>query len=42
MQHPTSTDIQRVREFLLDLQARICAGLEQQEKSWWWDSRIYH
>lgn len=32
MQHPTSTDIQRVREFLLDLQARICAGLEQQEK----------
>ncbi|WP_228202651.1 hypothetical protein, partial [Acinetobacter baumannii] len=22
MQHPTSTDIQRVREFLLDLQAR--------------------
>ncbi|WP_340483362.1 hypothetical protein, partial [Acinetobacter baumannii] len=23
MQHPTSTDIQRVREFLLDLQARI-------------------
>ena len=33
MQHPTSTDIQRVREFLLDLQARICAGLEQQEKA---------
>ncbi|MEG1092749.1 MAG: hypothetical protein RSE38_15535, partial [Acinetobacter sp.] len=25
MQHPTSTDIQHVREFLLDLQARICA-----------------
>ncbi|TQC54940.1 coproporphyrinogen III oxidase, partial [Pantoea dispersa] len=33
MQHPTSTDIQRVREFLLDLQARICTGLEQQEKA---------
>ena len=31
MQHPTPTDIQRVREFLLDLQARICAALEQQE-----------
>ena len=31
MQNPTSADIQRVREFLLDLQARICAGLEQQE-----------
>ena len=27
--HP---DIQRVREFLLDLQARICTALEQQEK----------
>jgi coproporphyrinogen III oxidase len=33
MQHPTSADIQRVREFLLDLQARICAGLEQQERA---------
>ena len=33
MQHPTSADIQRVREFLLDLQARICAALEQQECS---------
>jgi len=33
MQHPTSVDIQRVREFLLDLQARICAGLEQQERA---------
>ena len=32
MQHPTSADIQRVREFLLDLQARICAALEQQEQ----------
>ena len=32
MQHPTSADIQRVREFLLDLQARICAALEQQER----------
>ena len=31
MQNPTSADIQRVREFLLDLQARICAGLEQRE-----------
>jgi hypothetical protein len=29
MQHPTSADIQRVREFLLDLQAHICAALEQ-------------
>ena len=27
MQHPTSADILRVREFLLDLQARICAAL---------------
>ena len=33
MQHPTSADIQRVREFLLDLQARICTGLEQQERA---------
>ena len=33
MQHPTSNDILRVREFLLDLQARICAGLEQQEQA---------
>ena len=33
MQNPTSADIQRVREFLLDLQARICAGLEQQEQA---------
>lgn len=33
MQHPTSADIQRVREFLLDLQARICAALEQQERA---------
>jgi len=33
MQHPTSADIQRVREFLLDLQARICAALEQQERT---------
>ncbi len=32
MQHPTSDDIQRVREFLLDLQARICSRLEQQEQ----------
>ena len=32
MQHPTSADILRVREFLLDLQARICAALEQQEQ----------
>ena len=32
MQHPTSDDIQRVREFLLDLQARICNRLEQQEQ----------
>ena len=28
MQHPTSADIQRVREFLLDLQARICAAVD--------------
>ena len=33
MQHPTSADIQRVREFLLDLQTRICAALEQQERA---------
>ncbi|HAK13404.1 MAG TPA: coproporphyrinogen III oxidase, partial [Acinetobacter radioresistens] len=33
MQNPTSADIQRVREFLLDLQARICAGLEQREQA---------
>jgi Coproporphyrinogen III oxidase len=33
MQHPTSADIQRVRDFLLDLQARICAALEQQERA---------
>lgn len=33
MQHPTSADIQRVREFLLDLQAHICAALEQQERA---------
>ena len=32
MQNPTSADIQRVREFLVDLQARICSTLEQQEK----------
>ena len=31
MSNPTAVDIQRVREFLLDLQARICASLEQQE-----------
>ena len=31
VQHPTSTDIQRVRTFLLDLQERICTALEQQE-----------
>ncbi len=28
---PTPADVQRVREFLLDLQARICAALEQRE-----------
>lgn len=33
MQHPTSNDIQCVREYLLDLQARICAGLEQREQA---------
>jgi coproporphyrinogen III oxidase len=33
MQHPTAQDILRVRDFLLDLQARICAGLEQQEQA---------
>ncbi|WP_445114800.1 oxygen-dependent coproporphyrinogen oxidase [Acinetobacter sp. WZC-1] len=33
MQHPTSADIQRVREFLLDLQVRICTALEQQEQA---------
>lgn len=31
MQNPSSLDIQRVREFLLDLQDRICHSLEQQE-----------
>ena len=29
----TSADIQRVRSFLLDLQARICAALEQRERA---------
>src|SRR5690606_11849565 len=33
MQHPTSTDTQHVREFLLDLQARNCAASEQQERA---------
>ncbi len=32
MQHPSTADIQRVREFLVDLQARICAALEHQEQ----------
>ncbi|MCM8514422.1 coproporphyrinogen III oxidase, partial [Acinetobacter bereziniae] len=32
MQNPTSEDIQRVRTFLVDLQARICSALEQQEQ----------
>ena len=32
MQNPTSADIQRVRDYLTDLQARICARLEQQEQ----------
>ncbi|MDQ8935241.1 oxygen-dependent coproporphyrinogen oxidase [Acinetobacter rudis] len=32
MPNPTSMDIQRVREFLLDLQSRICAALELQEQ----------
>lgn len=32
MQNPTSNDIQRVRDYLTDLQARICSALEQQEK----------
>lgn len=31
-EHPTSADIQRVRAFLLQLQADICAALEQQEQ----------
>ncbi|MFZ3192468.1 MAG: oxygen-dependent coproporphyrinogen oxidase [Moraxellaceae bacterium] len=31
-EHPTSADIQRVRAFLLQLQADICAALEQQEE----------
>jgi coproporphyrinogen III oxidase len=30
---PKSSDIQRVREFLLDLQARICAALETEERA---------
>lgn len=30
-EHPTSADIQRVRAFLLQLQADICTALEQQE-----------
>ena len=33
MQNPTSNDIQRVRDYLTDLQARICSALEQQEKN---------
>ena len=32
MSHPTTADIQRVRDYLTDLQARICAALEQQEQ----------
>lgn len=32
MNQTVSPDIQRVRDFLLDLQARICAALEQQER----------
>ena len=32
-QHPTSADIQRVREFYSTYKARICAGLEQQERA---------
>ena len=30
--NPTSSDIERVRAFLLDLQARICASLESEEQ----------
>lgn len=33
MPHPTTADIQRVRDFLLGLQARICAALEAQESA---------
>ncbi|MBF7689057.1 oxygen-dependent coproporphyrinogen oxidase [Acinetobacter rathckeae] len=33
MQNPSHVDIQRVKDFLLDLQARICTALEQQEMS---------
>jgi len=29
---PTSSDIDRVRTFLLDLQSRICQGLETEEQ----------
>ncbi len=29
---PTTSDITRVREFLVDLQARICQALEAQER----------
>ena len=29
---PTNNDIMRVREFLVDLQARICQALEAQER----------
>ena len=29
---PTNNDIMRVREFLVDLQARICESLEAQER----------
>ena len=32
MQNPTSADIQRVRDYVTDLQARIGARLEQQEQ----------
>ncbi|MCF9033880.1 oxygen-dependent coproporphyrinogen oxidase [Acinetobacter nectaris] len=31
MQNPSTIDIERVRNFLLDLQTRICTALEQQE-----------
>ncbi|MBO6224671.1 MAG: coproporphyrinogen III oxidase, partial [Psychrobacter sp.] len=30
---PTNSDIVRVREFLVDLQARICQALEAQERT---------
>ena len=37
---PTNTDITRVREFLVDLQARICQALEAQERDGGGDAKF--